>query len=320
MNFGAIIQQFVSMFTSALAELRDILGVGDPDSAPQDPGTPPAGLLIGTVDDGHGLLVNVYADETDTSVNMTVKVMEGVADLRGFYMDVGDSTQGVCVDYDGACKIGNESVTSVGFRDNNMNGTGEKFDLGVQLGTPGIGRDDISQASFTLEGVSLENLDGLTFGVRATSVGEDRADAVKLLGVFDIPEPPPAEPPAEPTPAGGNNFPQVAGDITSIVLFYNTNSGDMNGDGLYAAKIADVSWVVEDDLDVWLVDATHYLEVNDPNVPTGTELLGVAISHSNGIDTGTDYYAMDGNAADVDTVPTTDLTPETTISYDLIMS
>src|SRR5512147_1051428 len=107
MDFGALFQQFASMFTSALAHLADILGIGQTD-APQDPGTPPAGLLIGTVDDGHGLLVNVYADETDAGVNMTVKVMEGVADLRGFYMDVGDSTPGGSVDYDGAAKIGDE--------------------------------------------------------------------------------------------------------------------------------------------------------------------------------------------------------------------
>lgn len=323
MDFSAMLQQFVSAFTSAYtsaianaaAHLSDTLGTSQ-TAAPQDPGTAPAGTIIGTVDDGHGLHVNVYADQTDTALNMTVKVTEGVADLRGFFMDVGDSTQGVSVDYDGAYKIGDESVTSVGFRDNNMNGTGEKFDVGMQIGTPGIGKDDISQASFSLEGVSLQDLDGLTFGVRATSVGEDRSDAVKLVGVFDVPPPPPVAPP----PSAEGNFPQMPNDITSIVLLYNTTSGDVTHDGFYAAKIADVSWVVEDDLDTWLVDATNYLQANDPNVPAGTELLGVAITHGDATTTSTEYYAMDGNPGADTPPPTADLTPDTTIAYDTIIA
>jgi hypothetical protein len=319
MDFGALFQQFASMLTSTMAnvvaQLTDAFGISQPDAL-QDPGTPPAGLLIGTVDDGHGLLVNVYANETSAGVDMTVKVMEGVADLRGFYMDVGDSTQGVTVDYDGLYKVANESVTTVGFKDNNMNGTGEQFDVGLQIGTPGMGRDDISQVSFTLDGVTLEQLDGLTFGVRATNVGEDRSDGVKLVGEFDIPEP---QLPAEAPPSSvEGNFPQLSNDITSIVLLYNTTSGDVTGDGFYAAKVADVSWVVEDDLDTWLVDATNYLQASDPNVPAGTELLGVAITHSDGTTTTTDYYAMDGNPG-VDTAPTTNLTPDTTVEYDAIM-
>jgi len=44
------------------------------------------------------------------------------------------------------------------------------------------------------------------------------------------------------------------------------------------------------------------------------ELLGVAITHG---DT-TDYYAMDVNA-DADTAPASGLTPDTTITYDMIM-
>lgn len=319
MNLGALLQQFVSLvssaFSNAAAEISNMVGIGEYDSAPQDPGTPPAGILVGTVDDGHGLLINVYAEQTDTSVNMTVKVMEGLADLRGFYMDVGDSTQGVSVDCDGAYKIGDESVTAVGTRDNNMNGTGEKFDLGMQIGTAGMGRDDISQASFSLQGVSLQDLDGLTFGVRATSVGEDRADAVKLVGEFDIPEPP-AEPAADPVvpPVAGNSFPQLANDISSIVLVYGTASGDVTGDGVYAAKIDAVPWYVEDDLDVWLIDATSYIAGTDPNVQSGAELLGVAITHGDA----TDYYAMDGDPG-IDTAPAANLAPDTTVQYETII-
>jgi hypothetical protein len=338
------IQQYLSQFLraieNAIAALHDAASGGG-ESPAQDPSIPPAGELIGSVDDGHGLLINVYGDQLDGAVQMTVKVVEGVADLRGFFMDVGDGVAGV--DVEGVAQrdyaIADESVTSVGSRDNNMNGTGEQFDVGVEIGSAGIGKDDISQATFTLEGVSLEQLDGLTFGVRATSVGEDRDGGVKLLGEFDIPEPPadpetpPAEPPADPetppaeppvvppvpVPSVDGNFPQLPDNITSIVLVYNTPSGDANGDGYYAAKVENVSWVVEDDLDLWLVDATNYLQANDPNIDANTQLLGVAITHSDGTSTPTGYYAMDGNPGE-DTAPTTDLTPETTVEYDWIMS
>lgn len=334
-----LLQQYLSMFRSAIesaiAAIRDAMSGGETESPIQDPGTPVTGDLIGTVADGNGLLIHVYGEEVEGGVSMTVKVMEGVADLRGFFMDVGDSVDGVSVDGVASqdVKIGDESVTTVGTRDNNMNGTGETFDVGVEIGTSGYGRDDVSQANFTLEGATLEQLDGLTFGVRATSVGEDRDGGVKLLGEFDIPEPQPEEPPVEPpadpsnetpteppaetpvpTPSIGGNFPQMPDDITSIVLFYDTPSGDLNGDGYYAAKVDNVSWVVEDDLDLWLIDATNYLQANDANVDDDTALLGVAITHGGT----TEYYAMDSNPG-VDAAPTSDLTPDTSVEYDMIM-
>jgi hypothetical protein len=77
-----------------------------------------------------------------------------------------------------------------------------------------------------------------------------------------------------------------------------------------------VSWIVDDDLDLWLMDATNYLVEHDPNIEPGTELLGVAITHGeNGT---TDYYAMDGDPGQ-DAAPTSDLTPDTSVEYDLIM-
>jgi hypothetical protein len=269
-------------------------------------------IQIGTVEDGNGLVVNVYAEMLDAGgVQISVQVVEGYADLRGFFMDVGDGTSGITLDFDGAYKIGDESVTSVGGKDNNVSGTGETFDLGVEIGTAGMGRDDIGEATFTLQGVTLDSLDGLTFAVRATSVGEDRDDAVKLLGEFDIPEPP-AEPPAT-----GDSFPQLTDDISSIQLVYNTAA-----DSTYVVQVSDVPYYVEDDLDVWLIDATHYLEVTDPNVTQDSELLGVAITTTSADDptqSSTEYYAMDGDTSP-DAAPAYDLTPDATVTYDTIIS
>jgi hypothetical protein len=350
----SLLQQYFSQFLraidDAIARIRD--GLADASESPiQDPATPATGSIIGSVSDGNGLLINVYGEEVGDSVHITVVVEQGVADLRGFFMDVGDTTSGVCVD--GVARqdyaIGDESVTSVGARDNNMNGTGETFDVGIEIGSSGYGRDDVSQAHFTLEGVSLEQLDGLTFGVRATSVGEDRDDGVKLLGEFDtvpeVEEPPveqppveqppvaeqppveqppvqtpPSVPPAEtpaPTPSIGGNFPQMPDDITSITLFYNTPAGDITGDSLYAAKVEGVSWIVEDDLDLWLLDATGYLQKNDPNVDDSTQLLGVAITH--GADGTTEFYAMDDNPG-ADAAPTADLqSSDMAVDYGMVM-
>lgn len=350
----SLLQQYFSQFLraveSAIASIQDALSGGDSDAPATDAGAPPAGTLIGCVDDGNGLLINVYGEQTDAGVIMNVKVMEGDADLRGFFFDVGDSVDDISIDgiAERDYEIGDESITSVGSRDNNMNGTGETFDVGLEFGTAGTYRDDISEASFTLQGMTLEDLDGLTFGVRATSVGEDRDGAVKLLGEFDVPEPaaeepaaeepaageasgaepvaeapdatdpvaeaPAAEqPPAEPVVVGGN-FPQLEENISSIVLYYDTPAGDINDDGYYAAKVDNVSWVVEDDLDLWLVDATNYLVTNDPNVQQDTELLGVAITSGDS----TQYFAMDGNP-DVNVAPTGDMAGDASVNYDLIM-
>jgi hypothetical protein len=335
-----LLQQYISQALSAISELiasiSDAVSGGDSEATAQDAGTPPAGALIGSVADGNGLLINVYAEEVNGAVNMTVKVMDGVADLRGFYMDVGDSVEGVSVDGVDECDlaIAEEGVTTVGTRDNNMNGTGETFDIGMEIGTAGYFRDDNCEANFTLQGVSLQDLDGLAFGVRATSVGEDRDDAVKLLGEFDIKEPvaePPAEPPTEPAtpptesaeppaqpPATGGSFPELTDNISDIVLVYDSPSVE----GTYAVQVSDVPYYVEDDLDVWLIDATHYLEVTDSNVTPDSELLGVAITTTNASDptqTSTEYYAMDGDTG-TEAVPADGLTPDATVSYYTVIS
>jgi hypothetical protein len=335
----SLLQQYFSQFLraveDAIAGIRDALSGGESDAPAPDAGMPPAGLLIGSVADGDGLLINVYGEEVGGSVNMTVKVMDGVADLRGFFFDVGESTEGIGID--GVAKrdyaIGDESVTTVGSRDNNMNGTGETFDVGLEFGTAGYYKDDVSQACFTLEGVTLDQLDGLTFGIRATSVGEDRDDAVKLLGEFDIQEPAaepaaetptePAEPPAGPAepPAGpqatADSFPDLTDDISSIQLVYNTPAADSP----YVVQVSDVPYYAEDDLDIWLIDATHFVEVNDPNVDQNSELLGVAITTTSAIDptqTPTQYYAMDGDTG-ADAAPADGLIPDATVTYNTVL-
>jgi hypothetical protein len=266
-------------------------------------------IKVGTVEDGNGLVVDVFAETLeDGSVQFTVQVVEGFADLRGFFMDVGDSTVGITIDSDGKWKIADESVTSVGTGDNNMNGTGETFDVGIEIGTAGMGRDDMSSATFSLQGISLASIDGLTFGIRATSVGDERDDAVKLLGEFNIPDEPPP-----PSPEGDfptfNLSPEGGDDISSILLVYNTGSET----DYYVAHVSDVPWYVEDDLDLWLIDVTQYFAATDENVGGSAELVGVVINH--GEESG--YYAIDGDPGQ-DVAPAGDLTVDTSVDHQTI--
>jgi hypothetical protein len=75
-----------------------------------------------------------------------------------------------------------------------MNGTGETFDAGLLFGGSGGmtaqgTNDDVQLIEFTISGLTLDEIDGQCFGIRALSVGETeeyRTDSVKLLGTFDV--------------------------------------------------------------------------------------------------------------------------------------
>lgn len=280
-------------------------------------------LLVGTVTDGNGLVIEIWGTDTGAGVTFDIKVVSGFADLRGFFLDLGEGTPALKAgDVSGTntntkgIAIGDESVTSAGGKDNNMNGTGEKFDLGVEIGTAGAGKDDISSTSITLKGVSLDSLDGLSFGIRATSVGStatSREDSVKLVGTIDIPEPPPV--------IVADHFPDFKEatnrDISHFTLYFDTTDGDKNGDGVYTVKI-DTPAEFNDDLDNSLDTVLNYLIANDPNVGADTTLLGVAIKGG----TIENFYALD-NDIDADTASFSlvqNKNVDMTVDYDAVFS
>ena len=124
-----------------------------------------------------------------------------VADLRGFFVHVSNESllSGLSVtgpNVTSTTFLAN-AVTSAG-SSNNMHGvsSASPFDIGVQLGTPGIGSDDLRTVTFTLshatESLDVSFLAGQGFGVRATSVGTGRCrnGSSKLVGVVPVvPEP-----------------------------------------------------------------------------------------------------------------------------------
>jgi hypothetical protein len=87
-----------------------------------------------------------------------------------------------------------DDITVFGSNENNVKGTGEAFDAGLLFGSSGgmsdAGvNDDVQSITFTVDGLTLAEIDGMSFGIRALSVGgaEDSRDgSVKLLGTFDV--------------------------------------------------------------------------------------------------------------------------------------
>lgn len=136
-------------------------------------------------------------------IQVTLEVVEGVADIRGVFFDLDiddlllsglsaiESPYVTSFDYASVINLGHGS---------NLNGGGSPCpcDFGVELGGPGIGKnkDDIQFVSFVLDHDSVD-LDLSMFfeqnvGVRVTSVGYEggsREGSAKLSGMFPVPEP-----------------------------------------------------------------------------------------------------------------------------------
>ena len=81
---------------------------------------------------------------------------------------------------------------------NNLNGPGSPCgcDIGLEIGTAGIGMDDIQSTSFTLThdmvALDLSQFTMQAVGARVASVGlpmGSRTDSAKLAGTFPVPEP-----------------------------------------------------------------------------------------------------------------------------------
>lgn len=140
----------------------------NPD-APGSGGTTATMTPLVLTDAANGVNVGVTAVQVAGGVQFTVNLLSGIADLNGFYLDVNG---------DGG------PILSLG-GGNNMNSTAG-FDYAHVLGTVGGNDADVTSATFTISGISLSDLDGSIIGLRATSVGEDRADSFKLTGEMDV--------------------------------------------------------------------------------------------------------------------------------------
>ncbi len=269
-----------------------------------------AEVLIGTVKDNNGLVINVYATESGGNTTFRIDVAEGYADLRGFFFDYGGgaisvaatgdnaydqngnlimSGSAVTASYVGTSADGND-ITKVGSNDNNLNGTGEVFDAGLEFGSSGIGKNDIGSVTFTINNLTLSEIDGLSFGIRATSVGTtltDRDDSVKLIGEFEVT-------PSDTTP------PTVVVDIVDTSLFDGDNSSEVT----FTFSEAPVGFTL-DDITAGGGSGTGLTATSDPLVYTATFTADDDFDGTGSVSVATDSYTdLAGNlgAAGADAV------------------
>ncbi|WP_374468282.1 cadherin-like domain-containing protein [Phenylobacterium sp.] len=173
-----------------------------------------------------------------------------IGDLRGLFFDVGQEANLTAASVSGLSAVtqtgqalaigasavkGNDSVTKVAGSDTTMsgalafNGKGAEatgYDVGVEFGTSGVGKDDVGGVSFTLNlgKVTLADLAGQDFGLRMTSVGVlggAREASLKLTGAsFAV------APDADEAPPPALENASAAGDLVRDA-FANTDGGQV---------------------------------------------------------------------------------------------
>lgn len=159
---------------------------------------------------GDDLTVAVTVDDAAEvgKLVVTLEVVGGnIGDLRGFFVHISDESlltssgfqvSGVNVsDFqaspNGIIKVGGGNTLQGG-------GSPCPCDIGIEFGSPGIGKDDLQSVSFTLSHTDADLDVSLfaeqDFGIRATSVGSLKKDkggrdgSSKLSGTFPVvPEP-----------------------------------------------------------------------------------------------------------------------------------
>ena len=142
--------------------------------------------VLVTIEDAGANLVDVTLEiVSDTTGNL--------GDLRGFFIDIAGGFFGFEVT--GAHVTSFDTNTNREGPGNNVNPLGP-FSLGVQIGTQGIGRDDIMSTTFSIAGINGLISEASFFdqagAVRVTSVGPDgdREGSSKVggtLGVVPLP-------------------------------------------------------------------------------------------------------------------------------------
>jgi hypothetical protein len=146
------------------------------------------------------VLVALEDDPGTGQILLSVEVLEGLADIRGVFFDMADDSllAGLQVTGDWVTSFRSSRGIIKEGGGNNLNGGGGPCpcDVGVQIGTPGIGRDEIQSTSLVLSHPDMPLSLSLFFeqavGVRLTSVGVDgyRRDGSSKLGAFlPVPEP-----------------------------------------------------------------------------------------------------------------------------------
>jgi hypothetical protein len=156
--------------------------------------------------------VRITLTEDAGDIVVSLNVLEGLGDLRGFFLNIdnnallegldviGDDVTDFAYDTSGASLINMKKGVNL-----NGGGTPCPCDLAVAIGTPGAGKDDLLSTTFTLDAdsdLTLADFADQLAGVRVTSVSsfddkdpkkDDRGGSAKLVATIPagtpVPEP-----------------------------------------------------------------------------------------------------------------------------------
>lgn len=132
-----------------------------------------------TIDGGNQDILVRMEEQADGSVRITLTVDGKPADIRGLFFDVNDSALLANLLVSGAnvtsYKVMDEGVMDLGHGVNMHGGGRDPFDVGVEFGSPGNGKDVVSDTSIVLTSLTgdltLDDLALIDFGVRLTGGG-----------------------------------------------------------------------------------------------------------------------------------------------------
>jgi len=175
------------------------------------------------------VLLNLSDDGGIITGQVSVVANPNIGDLRALFIELNDLSilSGNQLNITGALisetVIDANNVTSVGNANVNGGGSPGPFDIGIAFGSPGIGSDDIQNASFIIEHESTDLTLGMfnlsNWAVRLTSVGTpggSREDSSKLnvtsIRLTGLTPPDNGPPGGELTPQGDPQNPGFPGN------------------------------------------------------------------------------------------------------------
>ena len=258
--------------------------------------------------------VQVYVEELNGKLVFTASVIESggkTADLRGLFFNLNDDSKLAGLTHSGSggkvTDFDTVNVIDLG-QGANMQGVHDPYDVGLEFGREGIGKDDIKTATFTLSNtannLTLDDIAQVDFGARLTSVGNIgglRDDGSKLTATA------PAAPDAkddsysiyEDGQSGLNDPSKVSEGVKFEVL---TNDTDADGDTLTITSVegaqhGTVTIIDGDDADLLVGDAVLYTPDLDY---AGSDSFTYSITDNQG---GTDFATVNVAVAAVADVP-----------------
>jgi hypothetical protein len=144
---------------------------------------------------GEGPAVPVTVTITDIAGGVwlqTTVTGNPIGDIQGIFFSLSGGLP-TCSEISGwtGCQVAEGAVSNLG-QGLTMEGTGQLFDVGLRIGSPGIGEDDIQSVTNVVISGGIHSSQFTAIGVRLTSVGDAgglRTDSAKLISFQDIQPP-----------------------------------------------------------------------------------------------------------------------------------